>query len=719
MQIFLVLLLLGSRLMLTRSRPGCLVQGNDSDSAEAEYEGNDDTAAEDYLREDQESTMDEHKSGRHEEVLREPHEQADSTDSEVAPDRQDKYKYEIFSANDSGCRKERQRHGTTDFKNENEKDYSSEKQHPRNSPQIEEAGNKVRSEIYSRSDINQMKRPQSDSSLNGRSANTNPEYGEMLFEMKPAQTDRQNNLAEEAGAQSRMLKRYMHLKNREQESVNPLNYDRDRRHAQNVEEKLITDSTRTPNEKEEINITNESSENAIFKNIKKLSEQDLEELLNSLPDDKKALLKKIMDKREITKKAGAVDESNYLEGSQADTSKLEGGYSVYCNTESSVTSDTPETSKQPENSESLSSKTPDNESGSKGSGSKSEIINNSNMKIDEPVILKENSNTGLKNDANIYSDAEEIFKNENKRETNNKDLTNDKAYIDDSKIQDYQIEGKDSHEFLLNQEDLSSENEDWLNEPQESNTHVETVKRAISGKDSSAIQDSIKSLKDSFPASNTYEDNNVELEMVPLKRVKRTEKEHQIKKRDLSVLSHANVHFSPEIQSENSENDEKTEFEDYGGLDRESNLVRNDQEVNSYKDVLGNGETQYRSSQFGNRNSVLYPAILSETQKKNKVSLGSDTDSILSGIEGVDDNLMYNSGLRGKRTLESSYSNAEKINLNRSGRTAGPMNVDVVSDNSINVSKYQDDGFGPVAVNSEEDVNRFKRIRQTKQDSLK
>ncbi|XP_034835648.1 protein starmaker-like [Maniola hyperantus] len=715
MQFFIILLLLGSCARLTRSRPSRLEDTSDSETAEIEYEGNDDTAAEDYLREDQEPTMEEvqQKIGRREDVQQESQEQSYARDSDDASDQQpaqDKYSYESLSDSNSGSRKEIEHHGITDFNTENEKDYNSEKERSRKSQQFEEAGNVAPNNVYSRAHTN---RQQKDVSINDRPVDTNPDYGEKLFKMKQAQTSKQqNNIAEEAGEQSRMQQYYnnMRSKNRVQESENTINYDRDRRHAQNIEDKQ-SDSTRTSNDKQEADMKNENSETAIIRSIKKLSEQDLEELLNSLPDDKKALLKKIMDKREITKKAGAVDESSYLEGGQPDASKLEGGFSVDSNTESSMT--TTDTSKQPENNDNLSSKSPDSENGSRGSGSKSEIINNTDVKNNEPAIRIE-SESNSKNDVNINSDAEEISKNE-KRETNYKDLTNEKMSLEDSKISDNQFD-----DFSVNQDDQCSENEDWidsrLNEPIESNARSDTSKREVSQNEPLANQDCVKSLEESFPPANSYEDNNLESEMAPLIRVKRTEKDH-IKKRDSLLSSDAKVHYAPRVESEDSENEERSEFEDYGMLDRATNFIRNDQESKLNKDtvsVKGNIQDQYMK--FDKSDSELRPRTISH--KKDKMSLGSDTDSVLSGIEGVDDNLMFNSGSRGKRSLKSSIDNAGKINLNRSGRTAGPMN-DAVTGNSINASQYQDDeAFGPLPKNSEEDVSRFKRVRQIK-DSQK
>ncbi|XP_052743904.1 uncharacterized protein LOC112045190 [Bicyclus anynana] len=781
-----------------------MVEGNDSESAD-DYEGNDadDATADDYIREDQESTADEvfftllpsllkkklksqsvncvcstqaqQKSGRHEEIVRESREQGDSRDFEGASDQQsfqnkyryktaqeksgrqeemvresreqgdsgyfggssdqhssqDKYRYKTFSEDNLGSHAEsveRSRPEQTDLNAENEKDYPAEKQQLIRNPQHIDANNIHLNELYSHSNVNQKKLPQSDLSLSERSVNTNPDiqYGELLFKMKTAQASRQqNNLVDEAGIPSRLIKQYnlMHSKNSEQENENTFNYERDRRHAPNIKD---TDSTRSPNDKEETNLTNENSENAILRNIKKISEQDLEELLNSLPEDKKALLKKIMDKREITKKAGAIDENSYLEGGQADTSKLEGGYSVYF-TESSMTSDTSETSKQPESSDSISSKIPDSESGSKESGSKSEIITNTEIKNDEPAIEKESeiTETGSKNDVNINSSSEEFCKTENKRETNNKELTNEKISLEDSKIQEYQLEAKDSNDYLGNQDDLIedsrifSENENWANEPQESNERAK--KREISQNDPLVLQECVKSLGESFPAANSYEDNILESEMAPLIRVKRTEKEHQKSKHDSLPTSNDNAHFSPGVEGEDCESEEKSELHDYGVFNRASNSVRKYQGGKSNTDsLLGSSDIACHLSQFSKRNLQLHPPVVSETQEKDKTSLGSDTDTVLSGIEGVDENLMYSSGLLGKRSLESSDIKSDKTNINRSGRTAGPINVDDVSDNSINVCQYQnDEAFGPVALNSEGDLSRYKRVRQVEQDSQK
>lgn len=607
-----------------------------------------------------------------------------------------------------------------DLSNGNEKDYLLEKAHSRNYQPVDEASNIAPDEIYSRSSVNQMKRPQSDSSLNGRSIITNPEYGELLFKIKPDQINRnQKNIAEEADEQTSAVKQSYRIRN--QEIAKTFNYDRDRRHAQNVEDK--PDSTRVvPNDKEELDSTDEGSENAIIKTIKQLSEGDLEELLNSLPEDKKAILKKIMDKREITKKAGAVEENSNLEGGQVDTSKL-GGDSEDNNTESAMTSDATETSKQKENGDNLSSKNPDVESDSKGSGSKSEIVAQADIKNANPAIEKEGESSyiGLKDDINVNSEADN-HKNENKREINIQGMSDEKISLGDSNISGFQLEAKDSNDYLVNQEDACSENEDWSDtlqsEPIGNYAYRET-KREIVQNDPSALPDNEineKSLEDSFPAINSYEDNNLDSNMAPLIRVKRTEINHLIKKRDSPHFSNDNVKFSPEAESENYQN-EKSESEEYGILDHASKL-RNNQQIGkvSKMTVCGSGGPKRLISRVDNNYSELHPAILSESQNIDKMSLGSDTDSVLSGVEGADDNIMYNGRLRGKRTPENSDGTAVKMNLNRSGRTAGPLNVNVVSENSIDVSQYHDDeAFGPLVKNSEEDVTRIKRVRQVKQ----
>lgn len=316
--------------------------------------------------------------------------------------------------------------------------------------------------------------------------------------------------------------------------------DRNRRQVQNFEEKPITAINN--NENDNLGAVNE---NTILKNIKKLSEQDLEDLMNSLPEDKKALLKKIMDKREITKKSGAIEDSSSLD--QSDTSKIEGSYAENTNSISSLSSnsDTTETNKHIESGGGLNTKVSDTESDSGKVGTKSGEISDTSTTED----LLEITNTDSKDDANIDNNNKENIKSDNKREVNGNYFTNENAPLDNSVV----LDSQNSNDFPLREE--TSENEDWL---ETKNEELIAEPREVSPDDPSYFA-ALEKLEDSFPNVNAYRDTDSELE--PLIRIKRKELKHKVKKRDLPLsLNDDNTSFHGDFESEGSENQGKNKL---------------------------------------------------------------------------------------------------------------------------------------------------------------
>ncbi|XP_045452748.1 putative uncharacterized protein DDB_G0267716 [Melitaea cinxia] len=316
--------------------------------------------------------------------------------------------------------------------------------------------------------------------------------------------------------------------------------DRNRREVENFEEKPITDINHNENDN-----LGAGNENAILKNIKKLSEQDLEDLMNSLSEDKKALLKKIMDKREITKKSGAVEDSSSLE--QSDTSKIEGSYAENTNSISSLSSnsDTTETNKNIESGGGLNTKVSDTESDSGKVGSKSGEISDTSTTED----LLEITNANSKDDANIDNNSKENIKSDNKREVNGNYFTNENAPLDNSVVLDI----KNSNNLPIREE--ISENEDWL---ENNNEELIAEPREVSPDDRSNFA-ALEKLEDSFPNLNAYRDTDSELE--PLIRIKRKELKHKVKKRDLPLsLNDDNTSFHENFESEGSENQGKNKL---------------------------------------------------------------------------------------------------------------------------------------------------------------
>ncbi|OWR52652.1 hypothetical protein KGM_208403 [Danaus plexippus plexippus] len=463
-----------------------------------------------------------------------------------------------------------------------------------------------------------------------------------------------------------------------------LEINRNRRQAPNAE---VTDNNSTPSQKQDIDSKGDS-ESSIIKNIKKLSEQDLEELLNSLPEDKKNILKKIMEKREITKKAGAVEE-NYLEGGQSDTSKNEGGFLLDSSTTSeppfSSSTDTTDISKHTDIGDAESTKTSENENESGKLQDKSLFINSKEPNLNVGYVI---SDDNLKD--------EEPVKSENKREIVQAEYSNDNE------------NGADNVENADLKDESCIENDELL--PQKGDKiKTNANKREVSDENPSELNGSIQSLEESFSSDTTGES------LSPLIRVKRTEKDHSCNKRDSNNLSNMKVPFSPAVESGGSENDERSEIEDYGILDRSSNYERSEENNNGQEKVFHETPEIYGRDLKFNPIEHSGKDMNAET---GKACLGSDTDSVLSGVEGIDDNLMYNSGLRNKRTeVSSDLDDSHQVQLNRNGRTAGSLDDsnNAVTDNSINVHNYgEEEAFGPISRNYEGDNSRFKRIRQIK-----
>lgn len=460
---------------------------------------------------------------------------------------------------------------------------------------------------------------------------------------------------------------------------------RDRREIQSI------------NSKENNEDVNESSEISILKNIKMLSDKDLENLLNSLPEDKKALLRKIMDKREITKKAGAVDDNGL------DTSKLQGSYSIDSNTVSSLSTNTDasDTIKHSESEES-STKPQENENDTGKSENKAGLNANTNEQTLEVSIEAVTSNSDSRNDANIVS--KEISKNDNKREINS-DLDKKDGLLEDTKLGE-DLNDKGSYDSIIDHDVLCSDNKDWLDSE---NDGSNTQKREVLQDNSYADSDSIKSLEDSFPSAYGYEDINLNSE--PLIRVKRTELKHRVKKRDLPPLINDKVPFVPVFEDKEPENVEVSEFEDKSFLNHAGVNVRDDRQIKPNKDSNLDRTTLLRLKSGLNDNPEFVKVEPDES------SIGSDTDSILSNDEEVGDNIMYNSKIRNKRLNENTEDEKNNDKLIRSGRTITPIDNESNSrsHNSIDTPQYHgEESFGTISHNSEEDLSRSKRIKRVK-----
>lgn len=567
------------------------------------------------------------------------------------------------------------------------------------------------------------------------------EEGEMLFEKNRGQISKvdkneyNNNEASDANEQSRYFKQYynaMQAENRDM--IDDKGHDgarfnlRDRRDVKEPNPAETPNMSSNQGTKENNDKTDsEDEESAIKRHIKKLSGDELDQLLSSLTEEKRELLKKIIDdvdasdngyinKREITKKAGAVEENNFIENCQSDLSKVQGGSPVAdLNTESSPSSniDTTESSKQPE------SQTESNELSSPKNAEAQSISSVNKIDLsshnDEAAQKKSDGNLNTfslnvdpKNQGEIVANVQVTSKTENKRETNLEDL--DGMSFDDSKILDNDLNVQNGQDYSNEQGYFCSQDENLsklLDEEPQFHEDGKTYKRETYLEKQSELSDNIKSLEESFPNSNSYDDS--EPYSGPLIRVKRKNSERVIKKRSAAVLPDAKVAYFPyKAENEDEDNDEGNEFDDEGFYDRTSNFANNNKGM---EEDIANAENsvQVKNSNVDNSKSA------HENLEGDTMSLGSDTDSVLSGVEGVDDNLMYSSGVRNRRTAEDNSSGIADVKSERSTLLVDDE-MKSASENYFNAPHYQEnDAFGPLPRSYDGDLARYKRIRRVKQ----
>ncbi|XP_072942704.1 uncharacterized protein [Epargyreus clarus] len=502
--------------------------------------------------------------------------------------------------------------------------------------------------------------------------------------------------------------------NNEYEAMN-----RDRRQVKESETEESIGTEEISTQINEIS-TDEDEETAIKKHMKNLSKEELDELLNSLPEDKKTLLKTIIDsspqeydninKREITKKAGANDENSFVGSEQSDAIKIQGG-SANIEGESSMSPNT-ENSENTKKSDSgstevpMSSKTTEIVSSSEKSSDKDSIMDG----IEDTKLVKSDTKDNLeltagedKIEANTGTD-QGTSKNQKKREMNSKSFVQSESKNEESEILS-----------PLNSEDLyCSENEDlsqlWNEESRLYNNNIN--KRACSNS-----EDSINSLEDSFPNGNDESNYKPGSDMVPLVRVKRTNSDKIVQKRDGNFISNLKVpFFSNAVENNEEDSDEGSEFQDDGFFDRRANFAkssefnRQDTDISTYDGENDSKSSVHNSQTIDSDNGNL---------ESDTVSLGSDTDAVLSGIEGVDDNMMYTGVSRNKRTAEelNNSVNNESDHEKCKQRTAVSENEDNEVSEGINQlsPRYQEnDAFGSLPRSYEEDLGRFKRIRRLK-----
>lgn len=477
-----------------------------------------------------------------------------------------------------------------------------------------------------------------------------------------------------------------------------LYYNRERRNIDSNQPN--TDNlTELGDKKMDLDTSNtEDSETAIKRHIQKLSSEELQELLNSLSDEKRTLLKKIIDdtklvdtdsvhKREITKKAEAIEENSYNENGQIDSSKIEIGNVAVTESAIGTSAEVDSINKQQD------IKTDGIDLGNtKNMDTTADIKNAYNFQLNTDNAVPQKSDDSVSScpeidavvKSEIVSSEPVTSKNENKREANPKELSDvSETELSDSCPQDEELS------------QLTDEDQSQLEE--ENKTYKRDVEQQAE------LDSKMKSLEESFPNSDAYDESPG-----PLIRVKRKNAEVVMKKRSAALLPDAKVAFFPyRSESDDDDNEEGNEFDDEGFYDRAHICNKNIEEDNTSKRKYNNVHVNNKEQQ----------TPLNDLKKAAQI--GTDTDNVLSGVEGVDENLMFSSGSRSRRTTEDNHlsdsvdeSNSQSLN----SKSLDDLTKALAEGRANNAPNYQEtDAFGPLPRNYDGDLGRYKRIRRVKQ----
>lgn len=587
---------------------------------------------------------------------------------------------------------------------------------------------------------------------------TSPEGGNLFFannenNVEPQEKNKSgynNNDPAETSEQERYFKHYYntmqaeHRGNMPDKSIeNQYKFNRDRRE---IDSKSRDDDnavvvTNEANENEQLLNPTENEEAAIKRHVKKLSSKELEELLASLSEDKRELLKKIIsndaefnidniNKREITKKSGAAasDDNNFLEGVQVEVSKLQEGSSEDTIGDSQQNTESTQNSKQTETTEVT-------EPVAKYSSPNSNLMTSDNKvdlreHIDDPKQDKSKNDASLveSNKDQVNMDDQSSVKTEIKREAKMGDLMDDNMPFDQGKPLDNNFEDQ---EFSNDQGYNMCPQDDEFSEIMDDDSHLHNANGNSLKREALDFSESMKSLEESFPNSKPYDDADLYAGtmLAPLVRVKRRNMELAMKKRAVALSPEANVAYFPyRAENDDEDNDEGNEFDDDGFFDRTSNLAKSNLKAKVLEESpvdIGTQKHLKPISKYSKTNNVIRSKNLQiENIESDTMSLGSDTDGVISGVEGVDDNLMYNSAIRKKRLEEESKADGHvddtEPKINRLMRSTPLMDdeVQTASEHLISaaVANYQEnDAFGSLPRNYEGELARYKRIRRVKQ----
>ncbi|KAJ8717265.1 hypothetical protein PYW08_005664 [Mythimna loreyi] len=747
MRSWFVLMLFGSLLVQIFSRPQQAAEyNNDSDLEEAEEDEENEPVAEEFLADDDDTRLAEQEPAVQEEEAPQSRHMMDLTESRYLQrnsvnDRPSRTKTENLS--DKNNRNRDTREDNPEATHFNERPQPGPIAHqPNRYTESNDDQQEATEHLGNRDAYKPLKlQGQGENQINKRTVEfegqTNEE-GDILFEKNRDQVSKvnrnvnNNNEASDTNEQSRYFKQYYNTLQAENRDINEeksggarynMRDRRDVKEASPADTPTVSNSqgTKESNDKTD----SEDEESAIKRHIKKLSVDELNQLLNSLTDDRRELLKKIIDdvdtndngfinKREITKKAGAVEENNFIENCQSDLSKVQGGSPVVeLNTEAapSPNTETTDLSKQSEGAtegnDLSSQKTAET---SAGSVNKIELTSHNDESIQKTADSLNTLELNLdsnKNLGKVAANTQVSSKTEIKREANLDEMDN--VSVDRSKTMDNELSLQNGQDYANDQGYFSQDESSskLLNDDPQFHQDSKEYKREADLEKQSELADSMKSLEDSFPNSNAYDDSAPY--SGPLVRVKRKNFDQVIKKRSAGLFPDAKVGYFPyKAENEDEDNDEGNEFDDEGFYDRNSNFANSNKGLEE-ETASADQSVQAKNSNIDNSKAAPHENLEGE----GSMSLGSDTDGVLSGVEGVDDNLMYRSDIRNRRTAEGSREIAKdeperSILLENDKKSAG--------ENFFNEPRYQEnDAFGPLPRNYEGDLNRYKRIRRVKQ----
>ncbi|KAI8420196.1 hypothetical protein MSG28_008747 [Choristoneura fumiferana] len=551
--------------------------------------------------------------------------------------------------------------------------------------------------------------------------------GEILFEngdnkrvqVTKVMKNEPNDFNAEPSGQSHFYKKYYNPLRSEniefEEGGSEENQEDSQRDRREVQQPTAEEPSppETKENKELHNIANEDDQAAIKRHIKKLSSEELDELLNSLSEEKKALLQKIIEtdasnennnlnKREITKKAGAVEENNFLDGGALDTNKISGP-TINLNTDGA--------SQNTETTENINSTVCPNDIGETSTSKNSETSLAHSVNKESTNNIDENAQDSAEDNGAAATAELATSKNENKREVNLNDFNNEETL-------DNHLNPDDSQDALNDQSYVCSQDED-LSQLMDDEEQLHYDVRNTQKRDTEQENDAnlSKSLQESFPNSNSYDDSGAYAgsDMAPLIRVKRRNKEHAVKKRAAAIMPiESKVAYVPyRAENEDEDSDEGNEFYDDGFFDRTANFAKN---VNKLSDSR---RKTLRLNADGTASEVKQSNLM-DNIGSDTMSIGSDTDNVLSGVEGVDDNLMFNGAAREKRSVEKGSKLELADDLIKEDLSCSQRSTTVdgskKSESFSNLVNYDgNEAFGPIPKSYDGELGRYKRIRRLKQ----